>query len=298
MLNPTNLTEVSGRVYYEYYEALISELSDWSYVLGSRQIDTAYFGGGTSTLMTLELMRSIFGTIPGLREVKSKSFECDPVSLTKQKIDILASYDFSYVTFGIQTLDSDELQRQNRVNATIEKLQEITEYTLQNGMAVSLDIMAFLNHDSDQDLKRVETDLHMLCRYVRPTAIDIYPTMPNLEGDASAVLPRVTALRALLFKITRSYSEYQLAEQRYLEMAESVTMQDRYRNYFLVRMDPNEYFREVKSYSCSDPLTAPVTQNTIGFGGYGKREVYSYLDRKEVCYWSHFDAASKLFIYY
>jgi hypothetical protein len=116
---------------------------------------------------------------------------------------------------------------------------------------VSVDIMAFLHPDSAGDLARIHADPRAMCEYVRPTAIDLYPTIPNLEGDHAPVLKKLASLRELLCEIISDFPDYHLGERHYLEDPQNVTFADRYRNYFLVRMDPNEYFRTVKLYSCS-----------------------------------------------
>ncbi len=298
MLSSTLRTRDNRSDFQVYHAALLREIEDWVPVLSSHPIDTVYFGGGTPSLMGPELMRSIFEAIPNFRNIPSKCFEGDPLSLKPMKIKLLAEYGFSYVTFGIQTFDEDELRTQHRTNLPIERLQEITDYALMRGIEVSYDMMCFLNDDDEADRRRLAEDLRLALGKLRPSAIDIYPMMPKLEGDEIAAIPRIRAIRQLLSELRRSFPEYRMANEEYLLKGEVASFADRYRNYFLVRMDLNAYFDVIKAYSCSDVISAPETQNTLGLGGYGNREVYSYLDTKTITYRSRFDQGAKKFLYY
>lgn len=126
--------------------------------------------------------------------------------------------------------------------------------------------MAFLNDRLDEDLARLGNDLDLLMSDFRPTAIDIYPMMPRLDGDEETARQKVTALRRVLLERRISTPEYRLAAEASVRAFDEIEYADRYRNYFLVKMDPNEYFGSVKTYSCSDVVSAPTTQNTLGLG--------------------------------
>jgi len=295
-LKSTNLGTGDATLYEAYYKALIAELDGWRDVLRSHPIDTLYFGGGTSSLMRTDIMRSLFQMIPNVHAIQSKCFECDPLSLTVDKLNLLREYEFSYVTFGVQTLDKLELDNQRRRNPSIDLLDRLTSHALSQGLYVSYDVMAFLNDDLDQDIARFRLDLTWIMHRLQPTAIDVYPRSPALEGCRSTVLAKIRTLRRVLLEFADRYPDYLLADRAFVE-SQDIAFDERYRNYFLVRMDPNEYFRRVKSYSCSDIKSAPSNQNTAGFGGYGTRLVYSYLDEKTVAYRSRFEFSEDRFIY-
>jgi MoaA/NifB/PqqE/SkfB family radical SAM enzyme len=298
MLRSSLRTRDNRDRFQTYYMALLNEIDDWAAVLRSHPINTVYFGGGTPSLMSEQLMYQIFDAIPEFLAIRSKCFECDPLSLTSKKLEILAAYGFSYVTFGIQTFDREELHRQHRTNPSVDQLRTLTHYALQLGIQVSYDIMAFLNDDDETDLRRLAEDLRLVMGELRPTAVDIYPMVPKLEGDEAKAIPRIMALRKTLSEMRRSFPEYWMGSEEYLLSGERESLEDRYRNYFLVRMEPNAYFKMIKAYSCSDVAFAPASQNTLALGGYGTREVYSYLDKKLISYRSRFDDDANAFIYY
>jgi hypothetical protein len=298
MLNSSQVSRDNRDVMGAYHRALVAELEDWRPVLTSRPLDTVYFGGGTPSLMSVEAMGAVFAAIPGFAEIGGKCFECDPLSLTLEKIDLLAEQRFAYITFGVQTLDRAELRRQRRVNPGVERLTALTEYALGRGLYVSYDIMAFLDDDAAADLRRIEADLRTILEHMRPTAVDIYPMSPNLDRDPTVAVRRVMQLRRLLGELRGAYPGWNLADEANVLAATEVRFEDRYRNYFLLRHDPAEYFARVKRYSCSDVLSAPASQNTLGFGGFGPREVYSYLDAKSIAYRSRYDPQTDAFTYY
>lgn len=298
MLRSTLRDRNNRDAFQTYHDALLEEIRDWAPVLRSRPIDTVYFGGGTPSLISPELMHLLFDAVPGIQTIPSKCFESDPLSLTPLKLEILASYRFSYVTFGIQTFDREELHRQHRTNPHIGRLKDLTSYALRLGIEVSYDLMCFLNGDDDADRKRLAADLRLAMGELRPSAIDIYPMMPKLEGDDTVTVPRIRSLRQLLSESKKGFPEYRMVDERYLLDGDPATFADRYRNYFLLRKECGSYFGVIKAYSCSDVISAPETQNTLGLGGYGSREVYSYLDRKQVAYYSRFNDNAKAFVYY
>ena len=103
------------------------------------------------------------------------------------------------MTFGVQTLDTNELRRQKRTNPALDKLRDLTECALSKGLRVSYDLMAFLNDDIGEDMQRLSSDLDYVLAELRPTAVDIYPTSPNLEGAREVVVEKIRRLQTSSF---------------------------------------------------------------------------------------------------
>ena len=296
MLNPTIINAGESSIFRAYYRELINEIKSWAKVISSRMLDSVYFGGGTSSLMAPATMRKVFNSIPNFSEIKSKCFECDPMSLTNMKIKVLIEFGFTYVSFGIQTLDEFELQRQGRVNPTLSKLRELTAHLRENGVHVSYDVMAFLDDHLESDIARLKADCRVILGSLGPTAVDIYPMQPKLEGSKNEVLAKVAEFRNVLIWAKNEYPDYRIAGESDLSRAPEYS--ERYRNYFLLNVNPREYFAHIKRYSCSEPTSAPDSQNTLGLGGYGPRHVYSYMDGGEISYRSKFNAKTNTFVYF
>lgn len=103
-----------------YLEALAQETHLHSTLnsLGSRRLDTVYFGGGTPTTLSpcqligvLELAREWFGFQDRNVEV---TLEAHPDTVTEEGLRQLAQAGFNRISFGVQSLDDAELVRIGR----------------------------------------------------------------------------------------------------------------------------------------------------------------------------------------
>lgn len=296
MLNPTILDARQSGIFKAYYRELAKEIRSWEQVILSRCLDSVYFGGGTSSLMTPAMMNCIFDSIPEFARIQSKCFECDPMTLTISKIKMLVDFGFTYVSFGLQTLDEAELENQGRSNPAFSRLKELTDHLLDNGIHVSYDVMVFLNDDMNTDLSRFRQDCRQILGHLKPSAVDVYPMQPSLEGPEDEICAKMLEFKRVLSQLQQEYSEYSIVGGP--ELDKPPEFSERYRNYFFVKSDPREYFASVKRYSCSDPSFAPAVQNTLGLGGYASRHVYSYMDGGDVRYSSTFDAVENRFVYF
>ena len=126
--SPTE-TKIGSDLYKKYYtEMLPGEIEKFKEILNLRVPDSIYFGGGTASLMTEEIMEDIFSKIPNFKEIKNKVFENHPAMLTKRKIDIFAKYNFTYLSFGIQSFNKEIILEQSRILFNINKVQELIQY--------------------------------------------------------------------------------------------------------------------------------------------------------------------------
>ncbi|MBI4400030.1 MAG: radical SAM family heme chaperone HemW [Nitrospirae bacterium] len=80
--------------------------------LGGRHLDTVYFGGGTPTTLLpdqltgiLELIRECFG----LQERAEVTLEAHPNTVTAEGLRCLVRAGFTRISFGVQSMDDDEL---------------------------------------------------------------------------------------------------------------------------------------------------------------------------------------------
>ncbi len=93
-----------------YEDALLAEIRSHSWDWAP---ETAYFGGGTPSLMDLRLLRELMGGIPSnyLREV---TIECAPGSLTAQAIEAWKNCGINRISLGVQSFVTEELRQVGR----------------------------------------------------------------------------------------------------------------------------------------------------------------------------------------
>ena len=99
-------------------------------VLSNAKIQAIYFGGGTASLMNVDVMKRIFDAIPNFKEIKNKAIEFHPSTLSAEKVQTIIDYKFSFVSIGIQTFDEEMLKSVNRNKVDVEKdaVIDITSY--------------------------------------------------------------------------------------------------------------------------------------------------------------------------
>jgi oxygen-independent coproporphyrinogen-3 oxidase len=93
-----------------YESRLLGEIEahcwDW-------QPETIYFGGGTPSLMPLELLRAIMVAIPAQR-VAEATIECAPGTISAEKMRAWAQAGVNRVSLGVQSFVTGELRRVGR----------------------------------------------------------------------------------------------------------------------------------------------------------------------------------------
>lgn len=286
------------KYYYEYLPNLINEFSE---VIKSRPVDTIYFGGGTASLMTEEVMRLVFESIPNFKDIPNKVFEGHPVSINKKKIDILAEYNFSYMTFGVQTFNEEILKQQNRIPAKVEVFKENIRYAKEKGIIVSCDLLAFIAEHSAEAVKQVEEDLYFLSKEIQPNVITIYPKIQALKSEILMKTDGQTSLKS--FEMNKSHDKtYELILNLRKVLKKFIRLNKEFRpiwntlsldreeimksyefNYFLTTLT-EEKFIDIHQYNSTSFGKHKPYQNVLALGGYGAvKPPYSY-HNKSFCY--------------
>jgi coproporphyrinogen III oxidase-like Fe-S oxidoreductase len=289
------VTGVNSDAYKRYYWEYLPKLfKDFEEVLHRRPLDTVYFGGGTASLMTEEVMEHIFSLIPNFKDVPVKVFEGHPVSMNKKKVDILAKYNFSYLTFGTQTFNDDVLKGQNRIPAKVEPYKGVIQHAKDKGLYTSVDILAFLEGTEDKDFDLVRSDLEYLASDIKPDIITVYPLRqvlvdPTAHMDLNLDRKRqrqeeimekgisiLARLRSVLNDFIDTNPEWKSHRKLSLDPED---IKEKYAsNYFLTTLD-REAFDRIHRYNSSSWGAAPASQNVLALGGFAHDRPWSYMNR-------------------
>ncbi len=100
-------------------EAMRKEIGLRSDYLGTNQLSTIYFGGGTPSLLTGDELKGIFETIHRNFSVDPDAeitLEANPDDLTAARLDEIKSAGVNRLSIGIQSFSDEDLKYLNRVH--------------------------------------------------------------------------------------------------------------------------------------------------------------------------------------
>lgn len=127
-----------------YHDALLEEVraQAWSWLP-----DTVYLGGGTPSLMPMELLSNLLGSIPASR-LAEVTIECAPGTLTEEKIAAWVSLGINRVSLGVQSFNATELRHTGRRH-TAETVEQDVILLRNCGIEnINIDLIAGLPHQT------------------------------------------------------------------------------------------------------------------------------------------------------
>lgn len=122
---------------------------EWSLIrkevnLENPVIHTLFFGGGTPSILSIKqwetINRSLIKQL-NLADDIEWTIECNPESFTAQKAELWHSIGVTRLTFGIQSLNDDELRILGRPHSAEQALRAINSPALRHFNAIGLDLM-------------------------------------------------------------------------------------------------------------------------------------------------------------
>ncbi len=260
----------------KYYNTVLpKQIKSFSKILRKTIPDTVYFGGGTPSAISSSQMDEIFLSLPNFKKIPNKVFECNPNLLDEKKIELLTNNNFSYVSFGIQSLREDVLRYNNRTGYKNTPLKEYIKEFKDNNVLVNCDLMAFIaeNKTSFQEIERVERDLVDLIEDYKPSMITVYPESLFLQEDIKRGVRMSKDLRKMILRISEKYN---LNHYDYhLSLEDSDIKKEMEICYHLGMVTSEEMYR-VKQYDSSGPPSQSGKQNCLAIGGFKHHRPYSY----------------------
>lgn len=286
-----------SRLVNRYYnQILLDHIKEFKDVLSIRTPDTIYFGGGTSSLMSLAQMDTVFNKLQNTfdlrNSVKEKRFEFNPWHVTEEKLQLLGDWNFTHVTLGIQTFHETVLESNNRSSPSLDQLTVLMDLLEKFNIWYNVDLMTFIYRDDlEEDLRILKTDLEVAEKKLYPKRITVYPNYFKLKNPQDSVQSREYTFNKIR-RLREVVSDF-CARNTYVEANKTVfavSDEDLYSNYrtqhSLIRRDLHEKLNWPR-YSCSGWPNTNYHQNVLALGGYGKRRPYSYISNKlcyETCY--------------
>lgn len=163
-----------------YIDNLLMQANFFSKTFKGRNFSSLYFGGGTPSILNerqmFKLLSGIFKCF-GFEKGSERAFECNPKSITVEKMKILKKFGFNRVSFGVQNFDKDVLRYAGREGQRHELIKTVIKNAKKNDFEVNADLMVGIFGDS---AKKVQESFKILAK-LDPDTITLYSLKPSYE---------------------------------------------------------------------------------------------------------------------
>lgn len=136
-----------GNEISEYVQAICEEISSYQEVAKDYIVHSLFFGGGTPSMLSGEQIRTIIEALRKIfdfHENAEITIECNPGTLTKNKLSIFKELGINRLSIGLQSTDNNELKLLGRIHTYeefIENYHTARELGFDN---INIDLMSAL----------------------------------------------------------------------------------------------------------------------------------------------------------
>ena len=205
----------------KYFQALWTEIRATA-IESKRQIKTLFFGGGTPSMVNAKYIEETLQTIYEAFTVDENAeitIECNPGTLTKEKLEVYKKCGINRISIGLQSADDHDLQVIGRIH-NFEQFLESYKLVKDAGFDnVNIDVMSALPHQT------VESYTESLKRIIalNPTHISAYSLileegtpLYNMVNDGNLPLPSEDEEREMYYKTkellkNNGYNQYEIS---------------------------------------------------------------------------------------
>lgn len=148
---------------FKIYLDRLKEEFKLNYKLASSyNINTVYIGGGTPSILPEYLLKLLLSEIKSnfnLANVKEFTFECNPESITREKLELLKEFGVNRLSIGLQTTDENELEILRRGHSFQEFINAYHLARELNFDNISLDLMFAIPNQTIVSLSKTLADV-------------------------------------------------------------------------------------------------------------------------------------------
>ena len=153
--------------FHRYYTKYLPDMIKfYEPILSSNLIRNYFWGGGTPTLMSAEIMNNIFELIPNFKQTKRKLMEFHMADWNNEQLDVVKEYNFNTVVACVQSFDKEVVKQQKRrtpKNDTI--IFDFIDYANSLGLFTMSDVIFFYTGNLNKDLDRLSSDIQKLANH-------------------------------------------------------------------------------------------------------------------------------------
>ncbi len=147
------------KIYYnkKYISLYLDELEkEIKNKYNNELIETIYIGGGTPSCLNIDELNKLFDIIKifNIDNLKEFSIECNFDSINNEKLDIFKKNKINRISFGLESIDKNNLKILGRFNDT-NKIKDIIQYCKRIGLNnINIDLIYGLENESIDVLKK------------------------------------------------------------------------------------------------------------------------------------------------
>ena len=147
-------TNQNAKAIEDYVQSLIREVQMLSEkrAIAGRKLDFVYFGGGTPSYLSSRQLRSLrerMGEFVSWEEAREVTFECEPGTLSQDKIRTLRDIGITRVSLGVENFNDAILDENGRAHLSPE-IDRAYEWIRQTGFPqVNIDLIAGMVGETD-----------------------------------------------------------------------------------------------------------------------------------------------------
>ena len=138
----------------KYADNICDELKFWADKLGRTDVPTVFFGGGTPSLMPINVFEQIMKVLReyfNLSENCEITLESNPGTLDRNKLADFVSNGINRLSVGVQSLNDDELLFLGRIH-NVHQATDLLDAAGDMGLRVSADFIYGLPHQSEKSV--------------------------------------------------------------------------------------------------------------------------------------------------
>ena len=138
----------------KYISSLIKEIQ----YCKNNKINTIYIGGGTPSVLTLELLEKLISNVKlcfDISNLEEFTVELNPESTTKEKLKLLYDLGVTRLSFGLQSTKNFHLQQLGRLH-DYEKFKQVYNNALETGFNnINIDLMYGIPNQTFEDWQEI-----------------------------------------------------------------------------------------------------------------------------------------------
>lgn len=134
----------TGKLFEPYIKALCQEIKNRVFQSNDNLIQTLYLGGGTPSILPIELLQELFETLYSQFKFDPKveiTLECNPGTADEYKLQGFKTLGINRLSVGVQTFNDELLQKLARGHNAIEAKNIIINAHKQGFENISLDLI-------------------------------------------------------------------------------------------------------------------------------------------------------------
>lgn len=200
-----------------YAQAVVRNIIDGEYSEQLRSgylCDSIYFGGGTPSILSAELISAMISAVRNTLEVTSDceiTLECNPCCFRgskREKLGELLRVGVTRLSFGVQSTDGGELSRLGRIHSAEEAKSVIFSAAELGCENISADLMLALPEQSITLLDRTLDDFSALpLTHISAYMLKVEDGTPFFESGVASELPSDEAAASLYLHAVERLAE-------------------------------------------------------------------------------------------